>query len=145
MEVTPNNNLIIQFNKPAYIIGQLSLGDDFDIKIYRNDGTEVTNFEADFNIVREMPASRMFISLNIKDFLKGQDKRSRVEVFYRRSNKVFDERLRELSPWAYSIGYLNQEVPYVSDSDNRILRILAIASNFSLVFGFIFTLMLAGK
>jgi hypothetical protein len=71
MEVTPNNNLIIQFNKPAYIIGQLSLGDDFDIKIYRNDGTEVTNFDADFNIVREMPASRMFISFEHQRFLKG--------------------------------------------------------------------------
>lgn len=96
MEVTANNNLILEFNKPAYIIGQLFQGDDFDIKISRYDGTAVTAFDVDFNIVREMPATKIFVHLNIKEFLKGEDKRSRVEVFYKRSNKIFDERLREL-------------------------------------------------
>ena len=71
--------------------------------------------------------------------------RSRVEVFYKRSNKVFDERMRELSPWSRGIGYLNRQIPYVSDSDNFVLRALAIASNFSLVFGLIFNLILAAK
>lgn len=92
-----------------------------------------------------MPGTKLFISLTIRDFLQGEDKRSRVEVFYKRSNKVFDSRMRELSSWAYAIGYLNKQVPYVPESDNMILRALAIASNFSLVFGFFFTLILAGK
>ena len=113
--------------------------------ITRYDGTRVTNFDSDFNIVREMPATRLFIALDIKDFLQGEDKRSRVEVSYKRSNKIMDQRLRELSPGAYAVGYLNKQVPYVPESDNSILRALAIASNFSLVFGFVFTLILAGK
>lgn len=69
LQVTENNNLILAFNKPAYLIGQLFQHDDFDIKITRYDGTEVTNFDSDFNIVREMPATRLFIALEIKDFL----------------------------------------------------------------------------
>jgi hypothetical protein len=145
LEVTSNNNLILSFNKPAYITGELFQHDDFDIKISRYDGTQVTNFGSDFNIVREMPATRIFISLEIREFLQGEDRRSRVEVFYKRSNKVFDERMRELSPGASAIGYLNKQVPYVPDSDNTVLRALAIASNFALVFGFIFTLLLAAK
>lgn len=127
------------------MIGKLNHPDDFEIVISRFDGTQVTNFDADFNVIREMPSSKLFISLNIKDFLRGEDQRSRAEVFYKRSNKIFDERMRELSPWAYAIGYLHKQVPFVPDSDNTILRALAIASNFSLVFGFIFTLILAGK
>lgn len=145
MEVSDHNNLLLTFNKPAYIIGQLKAGDDFEVRIQRYDGTLVSSFEADFNVVREMPATKMFVALNIHDFLQGEDKRSRVEVFYKRSNKVFDERMRELRPWAHAIGYLNKQVPYVPDSDNTVLRALAIASNFSLVFGFIFTLILANK
>jgi hypothetical protein len=105
----------------------------------------VTNFEVDFNIVREMPATKIFIALNIKDFLQGSEKRSRVEVYYKRSNKIYDERLRELKPWAYARGYLFKQVPYVPEKDTMILRVLAIASNFSLVFGFIFNLIMAGK
>lgn len=66
----------------------------------------MTNFDVDFNIVREMPATKIFIALNIKDFLQGSDKRSRVEVYYKRSNKIYDERLRELKPWAFARGYL---------------------------------------
>jgi hypothetical protein len=53
-----------------------------------------------------MPATKIFIALNIKDFLQGSDKRSRVEVYYKRSNKIFDERMRELKPYAYARGYL---------------------------------------
>ncbi len=87
--MTTNNNLILNFNKPAYVIGLLTK-DDFDIQIARYDGTAVTDFTVDFNIVREMPATRIFIALNINDFLQGGDKRSRVEVFYKRSNKIYD-------------------------------------------------------
>lgn len=68
LEVTKNNNLVLQFNKPAYIIGLLNQ-DDFDIRISRYDGTQVTDFTVDFNIVREMPATKIFIALNINDFL----------------------------------------------------------------------------
>lgn len=92
-----------------------------------------------------MPASKIFIALNIKDFLQGYEKRSRIEVYYKRSNKIYDERLRELKPWAYARGYLFKQVPYVPEKDTMILRVLAIASNFSLVFGFIFNLIMAGK
>ena len=53
-----------------------------------------------------MPTTKIFIALNIKDFLQGSDKRSRVEVYYKRSNKIYDERLLELKPWAYARGYL---------------------------------------
>ena len=92
-----------------------------------------------------MPATKIFIALNINDFLQGGDKRSRVEVYYKRSNKIYDERLRELKPFASARGYLNKQVPSVPQSDNMILRTLAIASNFSLVFGFIFNLIMAGR
>jgi len=30
-----------------------------------------------------------------------------VEVYYKRSYKVFDAMLRELSPYAFATGYLN--------------------------------------
>ena len=144
MEVTTNNNLILVFNKPAYVISLLS-DEDFEIRISRFDGTPVTNFDSDFNVVREMPSTKFFINLNIKDFLKGDNMRSRVEVFYRRSTSVFDERMRELRPYAHAVGHLNKQVPYMPVFENSILRALAIASNFSLVFGLIFTLILAGK
>lgn len=55
MDVTPNNNLILNFNRPAYISEKLFLHDDFEIRIARFDGTLVSNFDADFNMVREMP------------------------------------------------------------------------------------------
>jgi|LauGreDrversion4_2_1035121.scaffolds.fasta_scaffold35030_4 cysteine-rich repeat protein len=145
LTVTENNNLIIEFNQAAYILGQLSTPDDFDIRIFRYDGTQVTNFEADFNVVREMPSSLLFVNLKIGDFLQGLDKRSRVEVYYRRSYKVVDAMLRELQPFAYAIGYLNTELPQLPQSDTTVLRAMAIASNFSLVFGFIFTLLLGSR
>jgi hypothetical protein len=66
----------------------------------------VTDFSVDFNIVREMPATKIFIALNIKDFLQGSEKRSRIEIYYKRSNKIYDERLRELKPYAFARGYL---------------------------------------
>jgi hypothetical protein len=47
--------------------------------------------------VKEIPATKIFIALNINDFLQGGDKRSRVEVYYKRSNKIYDERLIEIS------------------------------------------------
>jgi hypothetical protein len=144
LEVSKNNNLVLEFNKNAYVIGQLTQ-DDFEIRISRHDGTRVNDFTVDFNIVREMPATKIFIALTINDFLQGGDKRSRVEVYYKRSNKIYDERLRELKPFASARGYLNKQVPYVPQSDNMILRTLAIASNFSLVFGFIFNLIMAGR
>lgn len=87
--------------------------DDFEVRIFRYDGSRVNDFTTDFNIVREMPSSKIFIALNIHDFLKGEDKRSRVEVYYRRSNKIFDQRLRELKPWAFARGYLNKQIPFV--------------------------------
>lgn len=68
-----------------------------------------------------------------------------MEVYYKRSYKVFDGMLRELSPYAFATGYLNTQLPYVPASDNTLLRTMAIASNFSLVFGFIFTLLLGSK
>jgi cysteine-rich repeat protein len=145
LEVTENNNLILQFNKPAYILRQLNAPDDFEIRIARYDGTPVTNFAADFNIIRETPSTRIFIALEIRDFLQGADKRARVEIFYRRSNAVYDGRLRELSPTAYALGYFHKQVPYVPAYDTSILRALAIASNCALVFGFIFTLILGAK
>jgi hypothetical protein len=43
--------------------------DDFEIRIFRYDGTRVTNFDVDFNLVREMPSTKLFMALNIKDFL----------------------------------------------------------------------------
>lgn len=144
VEVTPNNNLILEFNKPAYIIGKLSQ-DDFEFRISRFDGSRVTDFTVDFNIVREMPATKIFVVLVINDFLQGGDKRSRIELFYKRSNKIYDQRLRELRPWANARGYLNKQVPNIPEKDNMILRSLAIASNFSLVFGFIFNLIMASK
>lgn len=112
IEVTTNNNLVLIFNKPAYAIKLLTL-EDFEIRISRFDGTAVTNFDSDFNIVREMPSTRFFINLNIKDFLKGEKMRSRVEVFYKRSNSIFDERMRELRPYAHAVGHLNKQVPYI--------------------------------
>jgi hypothetical protein len=66
-------------------------------------------------------------------------------MYYKRSNKIFDERMSELKQWDFARGYLNKQVPYVPDKDNMLLRVLAIASNFSLVFGFIFNLIMAGK
>lgn len=54
-------------------------------------------------------------------------------------------RLRELAPWARAIGYLNKQTPVIPDADITMLRALAIASNFSLVFGLIFTIILAAK
>ena len=92
-----------------------------------------------------MPATKIFIALSIKDFLQGSEKRSRIEIFYKRSNKIYDERMRELKPWAYARSYLNKQIPYVPEKDTMILRVLAIASNFSLVFGFIFNLIMASK
>jgi hypothetical protein len=85
------------------------------------------------------------VNLKIGDFLQGLDKRSRVEVYYRRSYKVVDAMLRELQPFAYAIGYLNTELPQLPQSDTTVLRAMAIASNFSLVFGFIFTLLLGSR
>lgn len=68
-----------------------------------------------------------------------------MEVYYKRSYKVFDSMLRELQPYAFATGYLNTQLPYVPQSDNTLLRTMAIASNFSLVFGFIFTLLLGSR
>lgn len=48
LESTPENNILLHFSKPAYIIDELST-DDLEIIIEKYDGTLITDFEASFS------------------------------------------------------------------------------------------------
>jgi hypothetical protein len=45
LEVSKNNNLVLKFNKNAYVIGHLTQ-DDYEIRISRHDGTRVKNSQS---------------------------------------------------------------------------------------------------
>ena len=48
--MTENNNLLVKFSDPMFILDSLILNDDFDIIIIKPDGSLMTDLDADFYI-----------------------------------------------------------------------------------------------
>ena len=144
VQVTDNNNLVLKFSKPIYVFGELST-DDIQVKITQPEGKEVTNFEAIFEQVQELPSTSLFVRLIIGDFLRGADLACVVEVFYKRSGKLYDENLVEVESYSNAFSYLNKHNPEMTSGGKTILKILGIGSNCLLMLTIVSTVIIQTK
>ena len=144
LEATAENNILLHFSKPAYIIDELST-DDLEIVIEKYDGTLITNFEAHFSNLQEMPCETLYIQLEIKEFLQGLSKRSRVTVNYKRSQKIFDSRLNELLQYSEAFTYIGKVFPEMHIQEKNAIQAMGILNNLLIIFTIGITTFLAWK
>eukprot|EP00347_Sterkiella_histriomuscorum_P023935 403332874 len=133
IEATSDNNIVITFSKPAYIIDELDT-DDIEIRITKYDGSYVENFNAKFTNIEEQPTQTLFVQLFIQEFLQGQERKSRVEVFYKKSGKIFDTKLNELQTYTDAFTFIERNFPEMTNQEKDAIKGMGILINIVIVF-----------
>ena len=89
---------MIKLSKPVYVTDDLTT-DDIEIRIQKYDGSFVDNFDVDFQTIQELPTQTLYVRLSVHDFLQGDERSSKVTAIYKRSGKIFDTELIELTDY----------------------------------------------
>ncbi|CDW88903.1 UNKNOWN [Stylonychia lemnae] len=132
LQSTENNNIILILSKPAFIIDDLT-EEDIEIQIQKYDGTYVSNFEALFQKIQEMPTQKIFVQLKINEFLQGKEKSSKVRMIYKKSGKIFDTRLNELSTYSDAFTYIGKNFPEMDQTEKDAIKSMGIINNLAII------------
>jgi cysteine-rich repeat protein len=139
LEITENNNVIIRFNEPVFVSGTLS-DEDFEIRIQRPDQSYVKDFSYSFEDVQELPSQSVYARMTINEFLRAKENASTIYVTYKRSGRVFNEMLTEVTNSARAKAYLNKHLPPLTKFERDITHGLGILCNMFVFAAFGFTI-----